>query len=143
MLTKLEGLLPHRPPMLLLDGPARISGDEAETTVHVRADHMFLTEDGRLDRVAFLEIMAQCFAAGAGARSSDGLPGMGYLAGVREMVVHGDAHVGETLTVRTRPEARLGDIVVVRGEICSGSRMLAEARFKIYAPSAAPVEVRS
>ena len=131
----LTALVPHRRPMLLLSALTRSGKSDAECRAEIAPDNLFLGPDGRLDRVALLEVMAQCFAAGSGAAQTEGAPGMGYLAGIRDVCIHGDAVVGDVLTIRARSEGGLGDISLVRGEVYCCSRLLAEGRFKIYAPS--------
>ena len=134
-LVALAALVPHRPPMLLLNVLTRAAESGAECGAQIAPDNLFLGPDGRLDRVALLELMAQCFAAGSGAVRAKGAPGMGYLAGMRDVRIHGDAGAGDFLNIRARPEGGLGDITLVRGEVSCGSRLLAEGLFKIYAPS--------
>ena len=63
----LTAIVPHRAPMLLLSGLESFSSEEARATATVLEDNPFLRPDGKLERVAYAEIMAQCFAAGAGA----------------------------------------------------------------------------
>lgn len=130
----LAALVPHRRPMLLLSALTRSGKNDAECEAEIAPDNLFLGPDGWLDRVALLELMAQCFAAGSGAAQTEGVPGMGYLAGMRDVRIHGDAVVGDILTIRARSEGGLGDISLVRGEVYCGSRLLAEGLFKIYAP---------
>ena len=133
----ISALLPHRAPMLLLCELEAFTDATARATVRLTADNPFIDAHGCLDRVAFAEMMAQCFAAGAGAlaASRDGRPvSLGYLAALRDLRLLDDAHLGDELVVDTRLERQLGDIVLVRGEVHKGRRLLAEGRLKIYTP---------
>ena len=93
--------------------------------------------DGTLERVAYAEIMAQCFAAGAGASllgAGGACAGWGYLAALRDVTVHADARVGQQLSVFVRIATRLGEITVVDGEVHAEGLLLANGQFKIFMP---------
>ena len=133
----LTALMPHRAPMLLLSGLESFTSEEARATVAVQEDNPFLRPDGKLERVAYAEIMAQCCAAGAGASllaAGSTCAGWGYLAALRDVTVHADAHVGQCLNVSVRVSARLGEIAVVDGEVHAEGQLLAAGQFKIFMP---------
>ena len=133
----LTALMPHRAPMLLLSGLDSFTSEEARATATVREDNPFLRADGTLERVAYAEIMAQCFAAGAGASllaAGDSCAGWGYLAALRDVAVHADARVGQCLKVFVRVSAKLGEIAVVDGEVHAEGQLLATGQFKIFMP---------
>lgn len=69
--------------------------------------------DGKLERVAYAEIMAQCFAAGAGASllaTGGSCAGKwGYLAALRDVTIHAEAQVGQHLDVQVRILPGLGN----------------------------------
>ena len=136
-LQSLTALMPHRAPMLLLSRLESFTSEEARATAAVREDNPFLRPDGKLERVAYAEIMAQCFAAGAGASllaAGEACAGWGYLAALRDVTVHADAHVGQCLEVLVRVSARLGEIAVVDGEVQAEGQLLATGQFKIFMP---------
>ena len=123
--------------MLLLTRLDSFTSEEARATVTVRADNPFLRPDGTLERVAHAEIMAQCFAAGAGARvlaAGGSCVGLGYLAALRDVTVHADVREGKILDVRVWVSARLGEIAVVNGEVHAEGQLLATGQFKIFMP---------
>ena len=133
----LTAIVPHRAPMLLLSKLESFTSEEARAAVDVGEDNPFLRPDGKLERVAYAEIMAQCFAAGAGASllaAGDSCAGWGYLAALRDVAVHADAHVGQHLDVLVRVSARLGEIAVVDGEVHAEGQLLAAGQFKIFMP---------
>lgn len=133
----LTAIVPHRAPMLLLSGLESFSSEEARATAAVRDDNPFLRPDGKLERVAYAEIMAQCFAAGPGQAcllQVKPARGWGYLAALRDVTVHADAHVGQCLEVLVRVSARLGEIAVVDGEVHAEGQLLATGQFKIFMP---------
>ena len=56
------------------------------------------------------------------------------LAALRDVTVHADAHVGQSLDVLVRVSARLGEIAVVDGEVHAEGQLLATGQFKIFMP---------
>ena len=137
MLHDLMALLPHRAPMLLLSGLDAFSEAGARATADLREGNPFLRPDGLLERAAYAELMAQCFAAGAGAlakRAEKPPAAWGYLAGLRDVAVHADARCGERLTVAVNIMAALGPVTVVEGEVRSADALLATGQLKIFIP---------
>ena len=133
MFPDIASLVPHRPPLLLLDALEDIQGNRMRARFTVRADNIFLRDDGTLEDVALLEAMAQSFAAGCGLH----VPNQpGYLAGVRHCRVTGVARLGDVLCASASVMAQVGDIVVVEGSLARGEEILATAEFKIHAPGA-------
>ena len=136
-LQPLTALMPHRAPMLLLSRLESFTSEEARATATVLEDNPFLRPDGKLERVAYAEIMAQCFAAGAGASllaAGGACAGWGYLAALRDVTVHADARLGQQLSIFVRIATRLGEITVVDGEVHAEGQLLAAGQFKIFMP---------
>lgn len=97
--ARLAALLPHRPPMLLLDALVSHEGDIVVCRVDIGPDSAFVVE-GRVPAIVALEYMAQCVAVYAGL-TRPGPPRLGYLVGVRVLdLMADDFAVGESLTVR-------------------------------------------
>jgi predicted hotdog family 3-hydroxylacyl-ACP dehydratase len=97
-------VVPHKPPMLLLDRVVSFATDAVTCQVTIAAGSPFV-EDGRVPAVIGIEYMAQCVAAFAGltARAEGRPPRIGFLLGCRELVLQTDAFtVGDTLTVEAR-----------------------------------------
>ena len=137
MIHDLSAILPHRAPMLLLTSLDDFSEAEARATAALQEGNPFLRADGILERTAYAELMAQCFAAGAGAlaRIANRPPtAWGYLAALRDVIVHDDARLGETLAVSATIAARLGPVLVIEGEVRCAARLLATGQFKIFIP---------
>ncbi len=133
-LPSLEEVLPHAPPMILLDAVESFDDDAATCTVTLRADSPFV-EDGEAPAAVMIEYMAQCVAAWAGCkgrRRGDPVR-VGYLLGAREFVLHVDAlRAGDTLTVTARHV--WGDEIVGSFE-CSVTRagtLLGRALLSVY-----------
>lgn len=91
-------LIPHRPPMVLVDGVERADADGCAALWTVPADSPWV-ERGRLLRSAYVEIAAQTAALHAGlADGGSGRPARrGHLALVSGLRIHGDARTGDVL----------------------------------------------
>lgn len=129
-------VLPHRPPLLLLDSVDGIDADGARATVILRPDNPFVNAEGLLEPLAYAEMIAQCFAAfGASQRAMPGdeeKPPIGYLAALRDVRVLAHARLSDVLTVSARRTASLGAITVVEGEVRRGNALLATGQCKVF-----------
>lgn len=97
-----QTLVPHGPPMLLLDEVYAFSTEEAACRCRIRDTHPLL-RDGKLPAVIGLELMAQCTAVYLGmlTRRMAQTPGGGLLAGAPKLEVCIDAfEIDDTLDVR-------------------------------------------
>ncbi len=120
----LEAILPHRPPMILLDRVEEAGENHLVCSVTLRHDSPFV-EGGAASPVVATEYMAQCVAAHSGLKAKRrGDPvRIGYLLGARSMELAADSfEVGETLRVEARHvwgDDALGqyDCTVHRGEL--------------------------
>jgi predicted hotdog family 3-hydroxylacyl-ACP dehydratase len=116
-------VLPHRPPMILIDELLSSSDDSLCARVRLREDSPFV-EDGRVSSLVAIEYMAQTVAALAGLRKRARGEEVrrGYLLGCRELKLPvAELRAGDELTVRVRETwatDELGhfDCSVTRGE---------------------------
>ena len=101
--TLLE-VLPHRPPMILLDHLEEVAEDSVACSVTIRPDSPFV-DDGAVPGVVATEYMAQCVAAFAGCnalRRGEAVR-IGYLIGATRIDLTRDRfEVGEELRVSAR-----------------------------------------
>jgi predicted hotdog family 3-hydroxylacyl-ACP dehydratase len=127
----IETLVPHKPPMLLLDRVLSYSTDSVSCEVAIRVDSPFV-RDGVVPAVVGLEYMAQCVAAYAGlsAREKNETPRIGFLLGSRDVRIDVDGFpVGDRLVIEARRtwgendlgsfvcKVRRGDDVLVHGSL--------------------------
>ncbi len=134
--TPIERFIPHRKPMLLLDYISHAEPQNMQASFTVDAQCAFLQEDGTLEAVALLEILAQCFAAGNGVTNPKSF---GYLASMRHMRIHDTAKVGDTLLAKVEVVGSLGDIMIVDGKLYKGHACIAEGQYKLFSPVAASI----
>src|SRR5438552_53932 len=100
----LAELLPHSPPMILLDTVVDRDERSIACAVRVRPDMPF-ARDGHVPALLAIEYMAQAVAAYAGLLARDeGRPiRIGYLLGTRELTLDVERFdVGDELIVRAR-----------------------------------------
>jgi predicted hotdog family 3-hydroxylacyl-ACP dehydratase len=128
-LPAIAELLPHRPPMLLVDELLECSPGRARAAVRLRADSPFM-EAGRVRALVAIEYMGQTAAACAGllARTSGGAPSVGLLLGTRELSLEVEHfHAGDTLTVEAERVAADERISSFRCQVRRGDALVAAA----------------
>ncbi len=99
----LQSILPHRPPMILIDELVHWDEREVVCSVTIRDDAPFVV-DGRVPALVSIEYFAQTVAAFYGylARHRQQFT-MGMLLGTRELELRTDFfHVGDALTITGR-----------------------------------------
>jgi predicted hotdog family 3-hydroxylacyl-ACP dehydratase len=104
-LPRIVDVVPHRPPMLLLDEVVAWDGASAECRLLLRDDSPFV-HAGRVASTLAIEYMAQCIAVFVGMEAYQrGLPiPLGYLVGAREISLPPDGfRVGDVLSVQAAP----------------------------------------
>jgi predicted hotdog family 3-hydroxylacyl-ACP dehydratase len=133
-----ERFIPHRPPMRLVE--TLISCDDAVGVVEatLATDSLLVADDGTLDAVAFVELLAQGYAVikGYDDRRQGKEISEGYLVGVRKMRITGRARAGEQLLIRIRTIGSFEGFAVVEGEIENASEIIASGTLKLWIVSA-------
>lgn len=133
--TNLDSIMPHRKPMQMLEELVEASPERARGHLTIRPDNLFLGKDGLLDRAAFPEIMAQCFAAAAGHLSGKRTDGNeGYLAAISHLKICQDARLDDSLDVEVEILAEVSGVTVLAGKIMLNASTIASAELKIYLP---------
>jgi predicted hotdog family 3-hydroxylacyl-ACP dehydratase len=90
--------------------------------------------EGKIDEVAFVELIAQSYAAFRGYMDRmDGKPPVeGFLVGVRDLAVAGRAYAGDRLLTSIRTVAAIGGFAVVEGAVTRGDETLASGTLKLW-----------
>jgi predicted hotdog family 3-hydroxylacyl-ACP dehydratase len=104
-LPRIVDVVPHRPPMLLLDEVTQWTGARVECCVKLHGESPFV-EGGRVASTVGVEYMAQCVAAFVGLEARErGEPiPLGYLVGSRDISLPSDGfRVGDELHVAAEP----------------------------------------
>lgn len=136
-------LLPHRPPMLLLDEMLAYDADGARAVTTIGPTTLFL-DGGAVPAHVGLEYMAQACGAFAGALARDaGEPvKIGFLLGTRHYRAYVPAfRLGERLTVSVGVVYRDEEMGAFDCRIEIGDRLAAEAQLTVYQPD--PAQLRA
>jgi len=131
-------LIPHRPPIALLDEVVEYTPDQITCRVHLRPDMPFM-HAGRQRCAVCMEYMAQACAAFAGMpkHGQAGQPAIGYVVGVRRMTLARDyLEAGIELTVTACMTWRDVQTAAFRCEVTSGGESVARAELTVVDPSA-------
>lgn len=131
-------LVPHDPPMCLLDRLIDVGEDFLEAEVDVRADSLFATAEGVGVWVG-VEYMAQAVAGWAGnaSRLRGEAVKVGFLLGTRRYTAHWPRFpLGSTLRVRVQRELMNDEgLGAFTCSIHVGDECAAEATITVYQPN--------
>lgn len=132
---ELTDLLPHRPPMLLID---RLAAGEpaAATATAVKTFRLgsYGTDGGTVLEPALIECLAQTMAAmkGRQARAEGRAPAFGMLVGVSDFVFHRPARCESELTLTVAVRASLPPFVLAAGQVRQDGELVAEGSLKFF-----------
>ncbi len=129
-----ERLIPHRKPMRLVDTLLSVHEDCGVTETLLPRTSMMADGEGKLHEVAFMEMIAQSYAAFNGYRDLvEGKPaGAGFLVGVRRLEITGRAYAGDRLLTSIRTVASFGGFAVVEGSVTRGDETVASGIIKLW-----------
>ena len=137
------GLVPHGRSIRMIDQIVRIGERESRTTFSVTRECLLVDAEGRLDELAYVEMIAQSFAASHGFHLSveERRLHRGLLLGAKDLVVSGESRVGDVLSVHLRKVTRFGAFGVVEGEIHrQDGELVATGQIKIWRPTESEIE---
>lgn len=126
-------ILPHRPPMVMIDTLVRCDTQSAVALQTFNEGDYGVSGDSVLEP-ALIECLAQTVAAmyGSLALASGLSPGMGMLVGVSDFRLYGPARLGLALELVTEVTKRLGPFCLVAGTITQGEALIARGNLKFY-----------
>jgi 3-hydroxyacyl-[acyl-carrier-protein] dehydratase len=131
-----ELLVPHRRPIRMIDRLIEFNDKSGVVEVLVNSENLLVAEDGILDGVALVEIIAQAYAAIKGYDDlSHNLPvKKGFLVAVKHMECNGKAHIGDLLKVRASTVSEVGGFAVAEGVVMREEAVLASASLTLWVP---------
>lgn len=129
-----EELIPHRAPMRLVDTLVSVDDGCAVAETVLPRTSLMADGEGTIDEVAFMELIAQGYAAFKGYmdRRTGRPPGEGFLVGVRNLEITGRAYAGDRLRTSIRTVAVIGGFAVVEGAVARGDEILASGTLKLW-----------
>lgn len=122
-------LLPHQPPMILIDALISLEGEVLTCRARVRGDEPF-AEDGRIPGLVALEYIAQTVAVQRGIIGLlRGLPiSRGLLVSCRALDLHvDDFGPGDALTITAAPHSEFGGFASFSARVERSGVLCAEA----------------
>ena len=135
-----RSLLPHAGPMCCIDRLLSAGATAAVAELVLTPEHCLL-DAGVLDPAGYVELAAQAVGAMDGALQAQSAapPRMGFLVGVQQFAVSGEAVVGDRLRIEVAIEAELGEFSVCSARIfrhgSDNPQLLAEGRLKVFIPA--------
>lgn len=129
-----ERLIPHRPPMLLVDRLLSCADGAGVVEACPRQDSLLVNSCGELDEVALVEMLAQGYATIKGYGDLvNGRPVMeGFLVGIRKLQIQGKAFAGDRLLIHIKTVGAFEDFAVVEGEVSCKDKVIAAGTFKLW-----------
>ncbi len=132
----MEALLPHRPPMLLLDAVEQWDEGSIVCRAHI-GDASVFAEAGRVRAVVLLEHMAQTVAALAGLRSrhAEPSPRAGFLVAVRTLdLAVATLAPGDDLRISARRDGGDDDLGRFEVHVERGGEVVARGELTVLRP---------
>lgn len=128
-----KSLIPHRPPMVLVDEVPIWGAERICARRTVRESDPFV-ENGELSDPSLIECLAQAIAAGDAqhARDKGGRVIKGYLTGLTGLKFYSRARVGETIDLEADCQRRMDGMGLFHARARVQDRLLAEGVFKLY-----------
>ena len=132
--TDVGRVIPHKAPMLLIDQLLEVRERASVSEMTVRDDMIFVDENGHLDEASYPEIISQAGAAQEGFRRFGGRNPLikGFLLGIKNLEIMGDAFVGDTLRIALYKKTRFGDFGILNGEVYKGEELIACGEIKVW-----------
>ena len=138
-MPRVAELIPHKPPMILLDDVLSHAADATVCRVRIGPTSPFVRGDGTVPSWVALEYLAQCTAAHAGLRERDGGRPIrvGFLLGSRKVLLHvARFHPGQELAVSARETWTDGELANFECSVSDGASgaVLVECAIVAYSP---------
>lgn len=128
-----DALIPQKLGMKVIDRLEKVSEREAETSAFIKNDMVFINDDGTIDEVVYIEMIAQTIAAREGFRVMGNNEKIeGFLLGIKDFKVYSKAYVGDILRINVKKRVRYGDFGIVKGVISNGNETIAEGEVKVW-----------
>ncbi|MCX6268086.1 MAG: 3-hydroxyacyl-ACP dehydratase [Bacteroidetes bacterium] len=125
--------IPQKPPMVMVDRLIEIVDKTTVTAFLIREDNVFC-EHGEFREPGLIENMAQTAAAGVGAKpgNSAGQAPLGFIGGIRNLIITGFPKVGQEIITRVTVMHEVFDATIVQGEVFLDDKLIAGCELKIF-----------
>lgn len=131
-----EQLIPHRPPLRLVDRLLSCDGLQGVVESTLPSDSICLGDNGSIEQAAMVELMAQSFAAVKGYADLDGKTTgrRGYLVGVKRFTFQGRAYGGDRLLIYISKTGETDEYALAEGRVERGDEVLASGNLMVWIP---------
>jgi 3-hydroxyacyl-[acyl-carrier-protein] dehydratase len=131
--NEIEQYIPQRSPIVMIHELAEASEEHAVTHLHVSTENVFV-RDGVLLEPGMVENIAQTAAAQVGYifRQNNLRIPIGYIAGIKDLEVHGQPPVGATIKTTVRVLNQVLEVTLVEGLIHLNDKLLARCEMRIF-----------
>ncbi len=129
-------LVPHRPPVLAIDRLTEFGGEGDVVESAIPMDSIFIRDDGSVEPLVLVEIIAQAFAAvkGYGELRENNPVSKGFLVEVKACKVYGAAHGGDRLRVVINRLGGTPDFSLAEGKVLRGNDVLVSGKVMVWIP---------
>lgn len=131
-----ELLVPHRRPVCMIDRLVEYRDESGVVEALIRSGNLLVGKDGVLDCVAYMELIAQAYAAYKGYRDllHEAPVKKGFLVAVKHMECKGDAFLGDLLRINVSTISEVGDFAIAEGTITRGEEVIASGGLTLWIP---------
>lgn len=129
-----ESLIPHRPPMRLVDTLLSVADGSGVTEACPGAGCIMADARGELDAAALVELIAQSYAAVRGYDDlSNGRPVKeGFLVGARSLRINGTAFTGDRLLTTVTTVGTFAGFAVAEGKVVRAGETIAAGTVTLW-----------
>ena len=131
-----EELIPHRRPVCMIDRLVEYRDESCVIETLIDSGNLLVDEDGTLDRVAYMELIAQAFAAFKGYHDmlQEKPVKKGFLVVVKHMECKGEASLGDLLRINVSTVSEVGGFAVAEGIVTRGDEVIASGTLTLWIP---------
>jgi predicted hotdog family 3-hydroxylacyl-ACP dehydratase len=131
-----ELLVPHRRPVCMIDRLVEYRDESGVVEAFIRSENILVGEDGVLDRAAYMELIAQAFAAYKGYRDQlhEKPVKKGFLVVVKQMECKGEAFLGDLLKINVTTISEVGDFTIAEGTVTRNDEVIASGGLTLWIP---------
>ena len=131
-----EQLIPHRLPIRIIDRLLSFDGLQGVVESVIQPDSIFVKEDGSIEQVAMVELIAQSFAAvkGYGDLLDEKPVGKGFLVGVKQFAFQGPAYGNKRLLIYITKTGETDEFALAEGRVTCGKEVLAFGNLMVWIP---------
>lgn len=129
-----EKLIPHRSSMLLVKNLDVYEINLAQSNFLVSNENMFVNDNGLLDSIVFVELLAQLAACHSGyeARLGKGIEKAGFLVGVRDFQINDEVRLGDSLILEASKTNEIEQVSFIDGSVHKNGVRIAAGLFKLW-----------